>query len=59
MLNYYYDHGTFEVWYGDTLIVELPEAEEGMTDAQCESLCNTLWREYLDANKSSNLIGGQ
>jgi len=50
LLNYFYDPeiGVFELYYGDTLIVELPHADK-MTKKQAEELANTLFQEYLEA----------
>ena len=50
LLNYHYEHGRFEVYWGDLLVVELPEAEPNMTKAECKKLANELWEQYLDVN---------
>lgn len=51
-LNYHYDNttGVFELYIGDTLIVELPYADD-MTDDQAEKLAGELLMQYLDAQK--------
>lgn len=51
-VNYHYDNttGVFELYIGDTLIVELPYADD-MTEEQAESLAGELLLQYLDARK--------
>jgi hypothetical protein len=47
-LNYYYEPltGTFELYDGDTLLVDLPYADP-MTPAQAHALADELWADYL------------
>lgn len=49
MLNYHYDkeQGTYELYYGDTLLVELPYADP-MTDKQAEDLAQELFDTYME-----------
>lgn len=55
MLNYFYDKdaGLYELYYGDTLIIELPYANL-MTDQQAADLANTLFLEYINEHKANN-----
>jgi hypothetical protein len=48
-LNYYYEPltGTFELYDGDTLLVDLPYADP-MTPAQAHALAGELWADYLE-----------
>jgi hypothetical protein len=50
MINYHYDkdQGIYELYWNDTLIVELPYADQ-MTDSECEDLAQKLWSEYLES----------
>ena len=50
-LNYFYGHGRFEVYWGNTLVIELPHAEPDMTDEECDELANELWTNYLTATE--------
>lgn len=50
MLNYHYDLelGTYELYFNDVLIMELPYADP-MTEKQAEALARQLFSEYLEA----------
>jgi hypothetical protein len=51
-LNYYYDkeQGVYRLYMGDTVIVELPNADP-MTDEQAKQLASELWAQYQENNK--------
>ena len=50
-LNYFYEHGRFELYWHDTLVVELPYAEPNMTAKECGKLADELWDDYLKGTK--------
>ena len=49
MLNYFYDKdsGVYELYYGDSIIVELPNADP-MTDQEASNLANELFNQYME-----------
>lgn len=52
MLNYYYneDLGIYELYFNDTLLVELPYCDS-LTSKQAENLANELFSQYLESQK--------
>ena len=52
MLNYFYDReaGVYELYYGDTLIVELPHADL-MTEQKAKDLADELFDQYMESQK--------
>lgn len=53
MLNYHYDRdaGVYELYYGDTLIVELPHADY-MSEQKAKDLADELFKQYME-NKNA------
>ena len=49
MLNYHYDkdQGTYELYFNDELLVELPYADP-MTDAEASTLADELFKQHLE-----------
>jgi len=56
MLNYFYDReaGVYELYYGNTLIVELPYADP-MNDEQAGNLASELFNQYMTEHKAKNV----
>jgi hypothetical protein len=51
-MNYFYDseNHTLEVYFGDTLLVELPYCDP-MTNEEAEKLACELFEDYLEAQQ--------
>jgi hypothetical protein len=52
MINYYYDEeqGVYELYFNDTLLVELPYCDI-LTTEEAENLADELYNQYLEAQK--------
>ena len=52
MINYYHDQdlGIYELYFNDTLLVELPYCDS-MTTEEAENLADELFSQYMEAQK--------